>query len=291
MDGKQEKLEKQLLDDVKMLSDTIGPHSSLRYEELCKAAQYIEQRLANTSLQTNHQTYKIGDKEFKNLSFSKSGGKQEILLIGAHYDTVEDKPGADDNTSAVAVLLALANELSNYHNQHTLYFVFFTLEEPPHFRTETMGSFLYAQMLRKNEANIKLMIGLEMLGFYSDEEIQEYPTPLLSLLYPKEGNFIAVTSINKHSEITKKFFNLVKKHNSFDTQILITPDTMLDVHLSDHESFWKFNYPALMVTDSAFYRNKNYHTYSDTYDTLDYKKMAKLTQALVAAIKDLDKEN
>ncbi len=275
--------------DVKMLSHTIGDRSSFQYAALQQAILYIQQRLSNTGLIAKHQTYEVQDKKFTNLVFEKPGKENlPIILTGAHYDTC-DNPGADDNTSGVAVLLALAEALANYENQHPLQFVFFTLEEPPYFRTESMGSRKYAKFLAQQHVQVKLAIILEMVGFYSDEPIQRYPLDMLKALYPAEGNYLAIASSLSHTIPCTQFYHILKQQSAIPLYIWLTPES-IDIHLSDHASFWEQGYPALMITDTAFYRNPNYHEATDTYDTLNYPKMALFTQALIQTMQNWDKK-
>lgn len=284
-------LEKELRQDVQMLSDTIGARNQDNYTELQDAIKYIQSRFQGLAgWEMSLHTYQIEGKDFHNIVFQKNGASntQDIILIGAHYDSAHCYPGADDNASAVAVLISLGHALANYQNQHTIRLVFFTLEEPPHFHTETMGSRRYAQFISSKQEKIKLMIGLEMLGYYSDKPIQKYPVDAMKYIYPSEGNFIAVVGNEFSTQATNHFAGLLKKHNPFLVLSLITPDSLAEIHLSDHAEFWAFGYPAFMVTDTSFYRNENYHTLDDTYDTLDYYKMAQLAKALELAIQDLD---
>lgn len=293
-------LAKSLYDDVKMLSDTIGSRNAFYYSALNATIQYIQKRLANTSWELSLHTYTIpaeesetksSDQQYHNIVFQKKGygDSQDIIVIGAHYDSAYN-PGADDNGSAVASLIALGHMLDTYKNYHTIRLVFFTLEEPPYFRSSYMGSRRYAQYMSEQKETMKLMVCLEMIGYYSDENIQEYPLPTMKLIYPSQGNFVTITSQMSSAKETNLFVQFVKKHNPFLVLPFITPDDLLYVHLSDHAEFWKFGYPALMVTDTSFYRNKNYHTAHDTYDTLDYTKLSQLTTAICLSVQDFDKD-
>ena len=271
---------------VYMLSETIGERNPLKYEKLQQAATYIDKEVS-TSFVRKHQTYTIKDKVYTNLAFEKKGKSAEIIVIGAHYDSAVGTPGADDNASGVAALMALSHLLQDYESNYTLRFVAFTLEEPPYFASEDMGSARYAAHMSKNNEKVKVMICLEMLGFFSQEHIQKYPDPTLKNMYPHHANYIAVVSKFSDRMITSQFHGALKKHNSLSTQLLIAPPSLTGVDFSDHRSFWKYDYPALMVTDTSFYRNHHYHKETDVPDTLDYKKMVIITQALAKAIRDI----
>ncbi|BBM87567.1 M28 family peptidase [Candidatus Uabimicrobium amorphum] len=271
---------------VYMLSETIGERNPYKYEKLQQAATYIDKEIP-TSFTRKHQTYTIQGKSYTNLAFEKKGKSEEIIVIGAHYDSAWGTPGADDNASGVAAMIVLAHLLQDYTSPYTLRFVAFTLEEPPYFATPNMGSARYAAQMSANSEKVKIMICLEMLGFFSKQHIQKYPNPALKSMYPKHADYIAVVSKFSDRMITSQFHTALKKYNSLSTQLLIAPPILEGVDFSDHRSFWRYGYPALMVTDTSFYRNHHYHKATDTPDTLDYKKMATLTTALAKAIKDI----
>lgn len=279
-------LASKLKKTVYMLSETIGERNPYKYEKLQQAATYIDKEMP-ASLTRKHQTYTIKNQTYTNLAFEKKGTREEIIVIGAHYDSAVGTPGADDNASGVAAMIALSHLLQNDNNTYTLRFVAFTLEEPPYFASKDMGSARYAAQMSTDNEKVKVMISLEMLGFFSQEHIQKYPDPALKNMYPRHANYIAVVSKFSDRTITSQFHSALKKYNSLSTQLLIAPPSLTGVDFSDHRSFWKYNYPALMVTDTSFYRNHHYHKESDIPDTLDYEKMAIITQALAKAIKDI----
>ena len=204
----------------------------------------------------------------------------EVVIIGAHYDTVPGTPGADDNASAVAGLLELGRLFKASSNKKTLVFAAFVNEEPPCFGSPNMGSSVYAKHLRKQGIAVTVMISLEMIGFFSEERIQAYPLPGMGLLYPKTGDYIGIVG-NFHSSQYVSFFKKgIRKHSTIHARSLVAPEFFGGINLSDNYSFWQQGYRAVMVTDTSFFRNRNYHQETDTIDTLDFKSMSELVKGL-----------
>jgi len=276
--------------DVVELARKIGPRSPVNPDNLERAAAYISSRMGN-DLKFREQVYYINKKPYRNLVFEKVGKDPSLPLIimGAHYDSVPFTPGADDNASAVSVLLSLAGSFAQ-HNNHTIRFVFFTLEEEPYYLSENMGSMKYARYLKDRHEKVKLMICLEMVGYYSDERIQEYPIEEMKSVYPAEGNYVAVVGRPEHRLIVTNFYKDLKKINSFPVAFIIAPPSVRGIDFSDHVSFWDMGYPALMVTDTSFYRNRNYHKKTDLPETLNFGKMSILAGSLAKVLEDLDRD-
>jgi hypothetical protein len=284
----------QLYTHVEHLSVTIGSRSVYEYDKIEATKRYIVSCLEKFGYIPTLQNYEYEGKLYSNIIISIPGVKypEETVIIGAHYDTVYGTPGADDNASAVAVLLEMCRALKSSSPGRTLKLIFFFLEEPPVFRTEHMGSYVYAKEAKARNENIKAMICLEMVGYYSDKKGgQTFPLPLMSMMYSTTPDFIAVVG-NLRS---RYLVDNVKKSFNNAAHIPVETHTSLSffpgVDLSDHRSFWKMGYPAVMITDTAFYRNPNYHTENDTIDTLDFNKMYDLLKGLLQAAKDLTEEN
>lgn len=281
---------KPLHQHVHQLSEVIGSRSAFEYEKLDAAKDYIETVLDDLGLEYKLQSYQYREKTFSNIIITLEGQKEpgEIFIIGAHYDTVFGTPGADDNASAVAVLLELCRLLKDYRPPKTLKLIFFVLEEPPAFKTKYMGSYVYAKTAKENKEKIYGMISLEMLGYYNDKKgAQLYPLPLMGLFYPKVPNFVGVVGDLKSRKLVKKAAKSIKKGCAVPVETLSTVKFVPGVDLSDHGSFWKMGYPAVMITDTAFYRNPNYHSMSDTIETLDFNKMAELLTGIKQVAIDL----
>jgi len=279
--------EAQLKKDVNMIASVIGTRCPQKHANLEKTVSYIHSRLDHL-LPHSEEKYYLNGKPYRNLIFENTGKKRYLsaIIIGAHYDSTPTTPGADDNASAVAVLLSIAESLPQL--TRTVRYVFFTLEEAPYAFSEDMGSMRYARYLRDNNEQIEIMICLEMVGYYSNEPIQEYPIWSLYSLYPAEANFAAVVANEKNRRIATQWYNALKKNSGFRMKLIVAPVSMRGIDFSDHSSFWKLGFPALMITDTAFYRNSNYHQKTDTPDTLDYHKMSLLVHSLSRALYNID---
>ena len=277
---------------VRHLSDEIGPRHYRRPEALAAAARYIREQLIELGVEPREQEFFVEGQRFVNLEVvvpaaAGMGPEPACLVIGAHYDTVPSTPGADDNASGVAALLELAGELGRERLKRTLRLVFFVNEEPPFFPDAGMGSAFYADTLAREGVDVHVMVSLEMLGYYSDAaNTQKYP-PGLSLLYPDRGDFIGfvgnLSSRHRLREVKRAFV----ASTDFPCESLSAPEWTVVVGLSDHRSFWKHGYPGLMITDTAFMRNPHYHQETDTADTLDYGRFARVTEGIVRAVRRL----
>jgi Zn-dependent M28 family amino/carboxypeptidase len=275
-------VEKNLKATVEYLSVEIGQRSYLDIDKLNASAGYIEDRLSSCGLKIRRQEFSYEGNTYYNIIGEKEGDEDEAaLIIGAHYDTVIGTPGADDNASGVAGLLEIARLSMHMPSKRPLKFAAFCLEEPPHFRTSKMGSFVYAKSLKEQKAKVFGMISLEMIGFYTEKEgSQFYPLPFFRWFYPDKGNFIAFVGNPASKRFTKAMEKAFRNASDLPVESLNAPSVVPGVDFSDHSSFWKMGYHAFMITDTAFYRNPNYHASGDTADTLNYKNMAKLVTGL-----------
>lgn len=282
----------QLTSHVNILARYIGERNPEFYENLEKSRHYIESQLKKEKLRHSNHQYKINDQSFYNIVFETTGNnlKLPVVIIGAHYDSAPGTPGADDNATGVAALIELAKLLSKKSLEHTTRFVFFTLEEPPFFKTDNMGSFRYAKHIKSNREKVSYMLCLEMLGYFSDKKSQEYPIGIMKLFYPSKANFVGIVGTYGYSNVTKKFYNFFKKKHPLKSDILIAPTFLTGVDFSDHASFWKNDYPAFMITDTAFYRNENYHKPTDIPNTINFKVFATVTNSIFKTILLMDKE-
>lgn len=246
------------------------------------AAAYIEASLVDSGLRVERQTYDDGE----NLIAEITGG-DEIVVIGAHYDSVEGSPGADDNASGVAALLAMACSFAKARPRRTLRFVFFANEEPPHFQTESMGSWRYARRCHERGERIAAMLSVESIAYFSDARgSQQYP-PLLSPFYPDTANFIAFVGNLASRSLVKQCAKSFARHSKVPVESAALPELIPEVGWSDQWAFWRFGWPALMVTDTAPFRNPHYHTSTDTPETLDYARFALVTEGLTGVAADL----
>lgn len=258
-------------------------------ESLDKAAAYIKKQLKKAGLETRLQTYQVDGKTYANVIGSMGKDKQDRLILGAHYDVCGDQSGADDNASAVAGLLEIARlvAMNGASLPYGVDVVAYTLEEPPNFGTERMGSYVHAKSLHDEAVSVKGMICLEMIGYYTSEgKSQDYPLGAMKLIYPSTGHFIGVVA-NMNNGQLKNLVAKHMKHASIDVETMSAPATLSGIDFSDHRNYWQFGYDALMVTDTAFYRNPNYHQVTDTPETLNFEKMADLVQGVTWAVLNL----
>ncbi len=279
-------LELRLRRHVDALAGDIGERNVRRPSALHAAEAYIAGEFAGLGCEVVRQTYLADGVESSNLEISLPGGGRasEIVLVGAHYDTVPGSPGADDNASGVAGLIEIARALREVRPSRTIRLVAFVNEEPPFFFWGEMGSKIYAQAARRRGDDIRLMLSLEMLGFYSDgPRSQDYP-PLLRWFYPERGNFIAFVSNLRSRRALRNWVRVFRKHSDFPSESLASPAIVPGVSWSDQLSFWRAGYPAVMVTDTAFYRYPHYHRSTDTPDRIRYPEMARVVDGLARAI-------
>ena len=276
---------------VEVLSNRFVPRDDDHPENLHKVAQYIATELRSTSARVSDQDFTVDSTAYKNVIAEYGPESPDIIVVGAHYDTAGDQPGADDNASGVAGLLELGRLLSRVTLRSKLVLVAYALEEPPHFRTKNMGSAVHAKSLRERGVSVKLMISLEMIGYFSDNEnSQSFPIGLLRLFYPSRGNFILVVDkvFSNHARQVKKWMSAA---SDLPVYSINAPSIIPGVDFSDHLSFWNQGYPAVMVTDTAFYRNNAYHSRMDTADRLDYGKMAKVINGIFTYVIETEKKS
>ena len=280
-----EDIKSNLVSDVKVLSEDIGARSWRDRENMDRAAEFIEEKLRAFGLDVLRQGFSYEGGTYYNISAEVRGKESEVLVVGAHYDTVEGTPGADDNSSGVAALLELARLTSKSTPPRTLRFAAFALEEPPVFRTSRMGSTVYAKSLAEEGIGVEGMIALESIGYYCLQDgCQYYPLSLLKLKYPKRGDFIAFVGNVSSKPFTLKLKSAFKAHTVLPVESLNTISAVPGVDFSDHRSFWRQGFNAFMVTDTAFYRNPHYHGPGDTPDTLDYDRMTEVVKGLLGGL-------
>lgn len=278
---------------VRTLAETIGPRSYRDATNLSAAADFITQSFEAGGYTVTFQPYEVKGQSYRNIIAERRGTEEpeRVLIVGAHYDTVDGSPGADDNASGVAVLLELARLHAETPFLKTVRFVAFTLEEPPFFRSRKMGSRVYARSLKARGEQVEAMLGLEMVGYYSQEKgSQSFPFPLFWLRwrYPTTGNFITVVSNPESEPLQIKIRDALKAHMTLPVETFTGPWWIPGVDFSDHSSFWNEDYPAVMLTDTAYLRNPHYHRDTDRPDTLDYSAMTELVQGLSGTLTALD---
>jgi Zn-dependent M28 family amino/carboxypeptidase len=257
--------------------------------ELESAARYIEITLSGFGYKVETQAFDTERLPVRNIEIEVGGGAraQEIIVIGAHYDSVLGAPGANDNGSGVAAMLELARVFRNVKAARTVRFVAFVNEEPPFCLTGEMGSQYYARRSRERGEKIIAMLSLETIGWYSDRpDSQRYPFPL-GLFYPSTGNFIAFVSNLTSRPLMHEVIASFRRRAAFPSEAVAAPAFVPGVDWSDHRSFWQEGYPALMVTDTAPYRYPHYHTAQDTPDKVEYERLARVVTGLNGMLRDL----
>lgn len=289
----------QLEKHVKHLSVELYPRSFDRFRNIELAAQYITDEFKAAGAVVTIQEVTVQEAKYKNIIAHFGPDTGSLLVIGAHYDSHGDPgagaiyrgghaletltPGADDNASGVAGLLELSRLFSRNPPAHPIELVAYTLEEPPHFRTEHMGSAWHARSLAAANRNVRLMLSLEMIGYFSDQpRSQKYPIPGMSYLYSDRGDFVALVGKWSDFNATRKVKALMRGATDLAVYSINAPPLLAGIDFSDHLSYWNEGFPALMVTDTAFYRNANYHQAGDTFEKLDYRRMAKVVQSVFA---------
>lgn len=274
---------------VRALAGEIGERNVYLYEALQAAAEYIRRALTEYGYEVHEQIFAAGRWRVANLEAVLPGDREsaESVVIGAHYDTAVGSPGADDNASGVAALLELARSARMKPARRTRRFVAFVNEEPPFFMTGAMGSRVYALRARARKEPIAGMLSLEAIGYFSDAPgSQKYPFPV-NLFYPKTGDFIGFVGNLSSRSLVRRVIGIFREHGRLPSEGIAAPAVIPGISWSDHRSFWKEGYPAVMVTDTALYRNPHYHRHSDVPESLDYERLARVVAGLDAVLDDL----
>lgn len=285
----QQSLATRLRADVERLDGDMGGRSLFYPRRLAEAAVFLDDSLKAAGYATTTYSFTVRGTACPNIEVVVPGRSRpdEVVVIGAHYDAFQGSPAADDNASGVAGVLALARHFHDHPADRTLRFVLFVNEEPPSFMTEDMGSLVYARACRARSDRIVAMLSLETIGYFSETEgSQQYPPPL-GQLYPSRGDFIAFVGNYGSRRLVRDSLAAFRASEKFPSEGAALFEGIPGVGWSDHWSFWQCGYPALMVTDTAPFRNPNYHTAADTPDTLDYGRMARVVTGLRGVVECL----
>ena len=275
-----------LRDHIATLAGQIGERNVWQPVALQAAADYIRREWEAQGYIVAAQTYTAMEQTCANLEITIPGGirSEEIVLIGAHYDTVPGSPGADDNASGIAGLLEISRVLRATTPERTVRLVAFVNEEAPFFNSRLMGSTVYARAARSRRDDIRVMLSLEMLGYYREDLGSQHYPPLFGRFYPDRGNFIGFVSNLRSWRVLRRVVQAFRAHSDFPCESLAGPAAVPGVSLSDQFSFWRQGYSGVMVTDTAFYRNPYYHQPEDTPEKLCYPEFARVVNGLAAAI-------
>jgi hypothetical protein len=290
-------LREELRANVQKLAGEIGERNMWHYPQLNAAADFIEDSFSRAGLRTRRDSYEMRGQTCHNIEAEIPGNRPEIIVVGAHYDSVFGSPGANDNGSGAAAVLALAQRFAARETERgpprrtpnkTLRFVAFVNEEPPYFLSGEMGSLVYARRCKERGDKISAMISLETIGYFSDApNSQTYPSPGLGVFYPKVGNFIGFVSNVKSRALLRRVIALFRKHAKIPSEGASLPAFIPGVSWSDQWSFWQHGYPAIMVTDTAPFRYPYYHSSSDTPDKLDYDRFTLVVSGMEKVIEEL----
>lgn len=266
--------------------NTPEPRNFLNVESLNFVADYIYSEFNRYGDSTVFQEFEVDNRKYKNVITSFGPKNAERIIVGAHYDVCGDQDGADDNASGVVALLEFARLLKGVDLNYRVDLVAYSLEEPPFFGTNEMGSYIHASYLSKNNIPVYGMICLDMIGYYSDEKkSQSYPLGILKLIYGGKGDYITVVRCfhgGKFAQAAKK--EMKKATSPIEVKSFNGPKKLNGIAFSDHLSYWRFGYSALFITNTGFYRNPNYHQSGDTLALIDFVRMAQTIDAVFETI-------
>lgn len=265
---------------------TQAEHNMLVFNYLQKNKEYIIETIKDKGFTPILHNYTVNGLEVSNIEVIIPGRVTDSVVIGAHYDSAEGTVGANDNASGVAVLLELVNSFTNPYN--TIRLVWFVNEEPPYFKTQYMGSYVYAKELFERGENVVAMYSFDMLGaFYEQSGTQKYPPPF-SLFYPRTGNFLGFVGNFSSADLVKSSILAFRQSGvRLASEGIAAPAFVRGIDYSDNWSFYQFNYPAIMITDTSFNRYKHYHKDTDTIDKLNFKAMNEVLNGLEKTFNEL----
>jgi Zn-dependent M28 family amino/carboxypeptidase len=272
--------------DVRKLAAEIGERNVRHPTRLDAAARHVESRLAAAGT-VRRQEYLINDLTCANVGVEIAGGARagEIVVVGGHYDSVGGCPGANDNATGAAAVIALARRFAGAHPARTLRFVAFVNEEPPFFQADAMGSAVYAKRCAERGEDVVAMLSLETLGCYRDEPgSQRYPVSLMKLAYPSRGDFVTFVGNVASRSLVRDAIGAFRASAAFPSEGAAPPSWVPGVDWSDHWSFWEHGFPAVMVTDTAPFRYAQYHTADDVVEHVDFERLARVVDGLAAVV-------
>ena len=289
---------KRLETDTRKLAEDFVPRDWVHTENLDRAAAYIRAEFEKTGAAVQDQVYDMEGRTYRNVIARFGPDSKDPVIVGAHYDAFSELPGADDNASGVAGLIELARLLSRTRLQTRVELVAFTLEEPKTrdgdglFRSEYGGSARHVRLLREHGVRPRIFIDLEMIGYFSDQTgSQDYPLRFLRWLYPSRGDFVAIVGRIGQGNAVRRVKAAMRGASKLPVYSMSAHEVIEGVDWSDHANYWKAGYAAVMITDTAPNRNRNYHTAGDTPDRLDYGRMAMVVQGVYTAVLDFARQS
>lgn len=279
---------KRVENDLHTITKTEQSRNFKNIEALNFVAQYIFNEFSKSCDTVFFQTYLVNGVEYKNVIGSVGLDNKERIIVGAHYDVAGDQEGADDNASGVVGLIELSRLIYKDALNYRIDFVAYSLEEPPFFRTTNMGSYIHAKSLYEDEIEVKGMICLEMIGYFDDgKNSQKYPIGLLKLFYGSKGDYITVVQKFGNGKFGRQLKSKIKKQGLIKTKSFKGPASLQGIDFSDHLNYWKYGYSAVMITNTAFYRNSNYHENTDKMETLDINRMCLVIDEVYLTLRQL----
>ncbi len=273
---------------VRFLSELNPPRSFDHPESTAAAEKYIVSEFESMGYKIELQEVPLPNYSYNNIivRYGEASSEKPLVVIGAHYDVCSHLPGADDNASGVAGLLELARmfQLLKPELSFPVEFVAYALEEPPYFASDDMGSAIHAAHLKESNKNVRLMISIEMIGYYPETAFSQYfPIPVLYALYPNRGDFIAAVARPEERKEIQRLKQAFAAYSETEIYSINAPAFIPGIDFSDHRNYWKYNWPAIMITDTAFFRNLEYHTKGDIADRLNYLKMKEVVEGIYAS--------
>ena len=273
---------------LRYLTRTPQPRNAAHPIVLDSVAAYLSQELEKVAPgRVREQGYAVDGHYYRNIIADFGPAVGPILVVGAHYDVCGEQPGADDNGTGVAALLELARQLgaAGPALRQPVELVAYTLEEPPYFRTKNMGSYRHAALMKSMQAPVRGMVALEMLGYYDDRRgSQHYPIGPLKFIYGSRGNYVTVAQKFGNGRFGRRFARQYRRAAGLPVKRFKAPAWLPGIDFSDHLNYWKFGYPAVLLTDTAFYRNRSYHQTTDTLARLDMRRLGLAVDALTATV-------
>ena len=280
-----------ITEHLKRITKTAGFRNYRNIPLLNRTADYILSVFEQYADTAWLQPYDVNGRIYKNVVCRFGKTDKPLIVVGAHYDVCGDQEGADDNASGVVALLELARLLKGSSLDHPVELVAYSLEEPPYFRTPYMGSYIHAKSLRDNNTSVYGMLAVEMIGFFKDEKgSQSYPVKVMKVAYGTTGDFILLAKRTGSGLFVNRFSSVFNRVAEIPTSNIKAPSKIEGIDFSDHLNYWKFDYDALMITNTAFYRNENYHRSTDTMETLDIDKMASVINAIYRTLLSVTNE-
>jgi hypothetical protein len=293
LSAEEKETSKRLRNTVRHLAATVGERHVFRPGSLDAAAKFLKSELRQFGLRVRSQAFDAQGQTVENLEVVLPGDQPELgcVVLGAHYDSLVGTPGADDNATGAASLLELSRLLSDHPRRGDLRLVLFVNEEPPFFQTDLMGSLVYARALASQGIKVRGMLSLESMGYFDDTRgSQKYPFPF-SLFYPGKGDFIGFVGNISSRSLVRRSIKVFRENAAFPSEGVAAPSFIPGIGWSDHWSFWQTGYPAIMITDTAPFRNPNYHRDTDLIESIDFDALARIVHGLVEVVGELDRQS